>query len=87
MCSSGTGEDVWFCYRARKEAGAKVFMDTTFELGHIGAPVIIGTKMHDEHNNPEDIEKHFGPYKAHNVFDVSNFQPVDGVVEPEVLAL
>lgn len=86
MCSSGTGEDIWFCHRAKKEAEAKVFMDTTVELGHIGAPVIIDTVMHDEHNNININEKLYGPYRKHGVYDVCHNEPVKSQ-DPEVLAL
>jgi len=38
MCSSGTGEDVLFCHKARK-AGFRVFMDTATKLGHLSHPI------------------------------------------------
>lgn len=34
----GTGEDILFCYKAKK-VGARVFMDTATKLGHLGAPI------------------------------------------------
>ena len=40
MCSEGTGEDILFCYKVRK-AGGRVFMDTTFNIGHLGHPQVI----------------------------------------------
>lgn len=86
MCSSGTGEDVWFCHRAKKEAGARVFMDTTFEIGHIGAPIIIGTAEHDRLNDPKEAERIYGQYKKWGVYNVSHFDDAKSD-EPEVLAL
>ena len=41
MSTCGTGEDVLFCYHAQKQANAKIYMDTSTKLGHIGAPVVI----------------------------------------------
>lgn len=38
MSTCGTGEDILFCYKARK-LGAKIFMDTSCKLGHIGNPI------------------------------------------------
>ena len=43
MSTTSAGEDVYFCKRA-KEIGAKVFMDTSVKLGHIGIPPIIEEK-------------------------------------------
>lgn len=70
MCSSATGEDVWFCHRAKKEAKAHVFMDTSVEIGHLGAPIIINTKTSEQYQDPAEMEKLYGPYKKHGVFDV-----------------
>lgn len=38
MCSSGTGEDIVFCHKARK-LGFRVFMDTATKLGHLSHPI------------------------------------------------
>lgn len=35
------GEDVYFCHKARYEAGAKIFCDTTIDVGHISYPSIV----------------------------------------------
>lgn len=40
MCSEGTGEDILFCYKVKKARG-RVFMDTTFNIGHLSHPQII----------------------------------------------
>jgi len=45
--TAGTGEDVYFCVKAKKETGARVFMDTRVKLGHIGAPKIVDEDVFD----------------------------------------
>jgi len=41
MNTTGSGEDIFFCYKARETAGARIFADTRVKLGHMGyAPVI-----------------------------------------------
>ena len=70
MSSCGTGEDILFCIKARKEAGAHVFMDTSVKLGHVGHPVIITEETSEKYNDPEMMEKLFGPYEKHRVLDV-----------------
>jgi len=37
-CTSGTGEDILFCHKARK-LGFRVFMDTSTEIGHLSHPI------------------------------------------------
>lgn len=37
-CTSGTGEDILFCHKARK-LGFRVFMDTSTKLGHLSHPI------------------------------------------------
>lgn len=37
-CTSGTGEDILFCHKARK-LGFRVFMDTATKLGHLSHPI------------------------------------------------
>lgn len=88
MCSSGTGEDIWFCHQAKRQAGARIFMDTTTEIGHIGSPAIIGYSTYREQNKPEDIEKLYGPYKYFGVYDVCHLKEASEAdkKEPEVLA-
>ena len=71
MSSTGTGEDILFCLKARK-AGAKIFMDTSVKLGHVGAPVIIDEERFAEFNKPEEIEKTYGAYKKYDVWDVQH---------------
>ena len=78
----------WFCRRAKREAGARIFMDTATELGHIGSPIIIGQEMHDKANDREEIERIYGPYRRFGVYDVRHDPIVENAdkLEPEVLA-
>lgn len=39
--TTGTGEDIYFCMKARSEAKARIFMDTRIKLGHLGKPPVI----------------------------------------------
>lgn len=39
--TTGSGEDIYFCMKARQEAGARVFMDTRVKLGHIGRNIVV----------------------------------------------
>lgn len=60
MSTTKTGEDIWFCYKA-KEAGARVFMDTRIKLGHLKNPEIIDEDYFEKwvkekkHNLGEEI--------------------------------
>jgi GT2 family glycosyltransferase len=47
MSTTGTGEDIWFCYRA-KERGARIFMDTRIKLGHLKNPEIVDEAYFDK---------------------------------------
>lgn len=68
MSTCGTGEDVLFCYNARQQANAKVFMDTSTKLGHIGQPLIIDeayAKWYWETQEKKDIKKENSLYKKY----------------------
>lgn len=39
--TTGTGEDIYFCIKAKQDAGARIFMDTRIKLGHLSAPRVI----------------------------------------------
>jgi hypothetical protein len=47
MSSEGTGEDLLFCYKAKK-AGFRVFMDTACKIGHLSNPSIITESYVDQ---------------------------------------
>lgn len=39
--TTGSGEDIYFCMKARQEADARIFMDTRIKLGHLGKQIVI----------------------------------------------
>lgn len=62
MSTCGTGEDVYFCYRAQKEAGAKIYMDTATKLTHLGSPTKIDeeyAKYYWKNVEGKDIQKEY----------------------------
>lgn len=85
MCSSGTGEDIFFCIKA-KEAGARVFCDTSTVIGHLGGPLIIDQETSDQFNDPENMAKLYGPYRRYEVYDICNRDVKDADKIEEVLA-
>lgn len=48
MSTTGAGEDIWFCNKAKK-AGGRVFMDTRIKLAHLGTPQIIDEDFRDKY--------------------------------------
>ena len=50
MTTSATGEDIFFCYKAKKEAGARVFSDCRVKLGHVGNPMIVTEETYETMN-------------------------------------
>lgn len=46
--TTGTGEDIWFCMKAKKEANARVFMDTRIKLGHLMNPKAVDEEYYDK---------------------------------------
>jgi hypothetical protein len=62
MSTTRSGEDLWFCYKAKKDAGARIFMDTSVKLGHIGMAPIIEEKDYEEHNNVGEHRKVYGDW-------------------------
>ena len=92
MCSAGNGEDIWFCHRAKKETGARIFMDTSTEIGHLGNPILVDSSLSEKHSDPKVHEEMFGPYKRFGVYDVTHNTAAEEAVkngnkEPETLAL
>lgn len=71
MCSEGTGEDILFCYKVRK-AGGRVFMDTTFNIGHLGHPQVITEEFVEKYRNSVDSEntKRYGEFTKYNALTV-----------------
>jgi len=71
MCSEGTGEDILFCYKVRK-AGGRVFMDTTFNIGHLGHPQIITEEFVENYRDRVDPEnkKRYGEFTKYNALTI-----------------
>jgi hypothetical protein len=61
-----TGEDINFCYEARK-SGFTTWMDTRVKLGHLGHPLIITEEyvLKQRQLMGEDIEKRHGAYEKY----------------------
>lgn len=64
MSTTKSGEDLWFCYKAKKDAGARIFMDTSVQLGHIGIPPIVDEKTFEDYNQIGDVRKLYGDWKG-----------------------
>lgn len=71
MCSEGTGEDILFCYKVKK-AGGRVFMDTTFNIGHLGHPQVITEEFVENYRKTEDPmhEKRYGDFEKYKSLTV-----------------
>ena len=52
------GEDIYFCVNA-KEHGVKIWLDATYQLGHIGEPTIVGREQYEQYI--EENKEEFGP--------------------------
>lgn len=69
MSTTATGEDIWFCVKAKREAKARVFMDTRIKLGHIANAPIVDEEFRDKYikDNGEKIED--SPHKYPTIDD------------------
>ena len=67
MSSQGTGEDILFSYKCKREAKGRVFMDTSVKLGHIGDPRIITEETFDETHKDKKFQDIYGDYKGPGV--------------------
>lgn len=66
--TTGTGEDIYFCMKARKEADARVFMDTRIKLGHLKNPDIVDEEYFekwvvDNNHDIPDVPHKYLSYK------------------------
>ena len=71
MSTCGTGEDIYFCYQAKKY-GARVFADTSTKIGHLSHPIDVTEEYVDEYrkNNSIDFNKkhpEYSKYKDHTL--------------------
>lgn len=63
MSTCGTGEDILFCFNAKNQTGAKIFVDTSVKLGHLAARTkIIDEQVFEEHNNIQELRETVGDY-------------------------
>lgn len=71
MGLTGCGEDITFCYKAKK-LGFQVWMDTRIKLGHLGAPTIITEDYADQWTKltPEQRNKFYGQYTRYPTMDL-----------------
>ena len=71
MGTPGAGEDIHFCWRARK-AGFHVYMDTSVKLGHISHPVIVTEEYADRFHKMSDEErdKYYGTINKYPTMDL-----------------
>jgi hypothetical protein len=61
---SRCGEDIFFCVHA-KEQGIKIWLDPTYQLGHVGDPQIIGRAQYERY-----VKDHLDPtYQLGHVGD------------------
>ena len=73
MSTSPTGEDILFCVNARKQANARVFMDTRIKLGHLGDPILIDEDYWEQYSRVHNVEIPTTKYKyAIDEGDVTN---------------
>ena len=73
MSTTATGEDIFFCVNARKQAGARVFMDTRIKLGHIGDPVILDEPYWEKYRKTHKLAIPKSKYKyAEDAYDLSH---------------
>lgn len=65
--TSGVGEDIWFCHKAKKEADARIYMDTRIKLAHLGNQVVIDEEYREKYVKEKgeilDVEYNYNKYK------------------------
>lgn len=56
--TTGSGEDIYFCIKAKQEADARIFMDTRIKLGHLANPKVIDEAYYEKwiEENGHEIE-------------------------------
>lgn len=64
-----TGEDINFCYQARK-VGAQTWMDTRIKLGHVSHPIIVTEEYVESQRaafgvTPEEFDKRHGDFQKY----------------------
>jgi len=73
MSTSATGEDILFCVNARKQANARIFMDTRIKLGHLGDPVIIDEQYWEKFSKEQGVDIPDSKFKySIDKYDIKN---------------
>ncbi len=71
MSTTATGEDIMFCVNAKRQAKARIFMDTRIKLGHLATPAIIDEDYADkwtkEHKHKIDKVPHKYAIDEHDI--------------------
>ncbi len=62
MSTSGAGEDIHFCHKAR-ECGFKVHMDTATKLGHLGQPKLVTEEVYEAESDVKEERSKYGDDK------------------------
>lgn len=65
MSTTGHGEDLLFCKKAR-QAGFRVFMDTSVKLGHLGIPPIIEEKDYEREFKTDELRATHGDWQRND---------------------
>jgi len=63
MSTTQTGEDIWFCVNAKRQAKARIFMDTRIKLGHLANPQIIDEDYRDKYIKDHGVIVEEAPHK------------------------
>ena len=66
MSSTPTGEDILFCYNAREHLDAKVYVDTSIKIGHLGTPHVVTEEDFEKVNKMEEVREYHGDYSDDN---------------------
>lgn len=74
MSTNATGEDILFCYNAKK-IGARVFMDTGTKLGHLGAPLNV-TEEYVEEQRKKDTPDFSKLHNTYAKYEKPSMEPV-----------
>lgn len=61
----GQGEDISFCCKAKYEANARVFVDTSIKIGHLGRQPIIDEEYARTQNSCDAKLKEMGEYEKY----------------------
>ena len=64
--TTGSGEDIFFCFNAKQQAKARIFMDTRIKLGHLMNPKVCDEEYFDKYNRENNIEFPDEPHKYNN---------------------